>query len=186
MIYKISDDNRSIIVEEKSSEKSYEEFRQKLTSSVENGQPVPRYAVYDVEYDLKDDGRRYTLVSRKWRCLLITSRATTVFISWVPDGTSTKVIQHSIWPVPADSFAVSDVICCNQGAAAKSTRCQSVHSCRRSIGYRISTQLLSFMFFVHYHLHSWYSGDRALGPAGASSLFLTLQFHLNNQPPCHQ
>lgn len=61
VIYKISDDNRSIIVEEKSSEKSYDEFRQRLTSSVENGQRVPRYAVYDVEYDLKDDGRRYTL-----------------------------------------------------------------------------------------------------------------------------
>lgn len=63
VIYKISDDNRSIIVEEKSSEKSYEEFLQKLTSSVDHGQRAPRYAVYDVEYDLNDDGRRYLIQS---------------------------------------------------------------------------------------------------------------------------
>ncbi|KAJ9358829.1 cofilin, actophorin [Paecilomyces variotii] len=74
VIYKISDDKRSIVVEESSSEKSYEVFLQKLTSSVDHeGKRAPRYAVYDVEYDLNNDGRR----------------ATTVFISWVPEETST-------------------------------------------------------------------------------------------------
>lgn len=60
VIYKISDDKGSIVVEEKSSQKGYEEFLQKLTSSVDSeGNRAPRYAVYDVEYDLNEDGRRY-------------------------------------------------------------------------------------------------------------------------------
>lgn len=64
VIYKISDDQRSIIVEESSSEKNYETFRQRLTSSVDHaGNRAPRYAVYDVEYDLNDDGRRYDIAS---------------------------------------------------------------------------------------------------------------------------
>lgn len=64
VIYKISDDKRSIVVEESSSEKSYEVFLQKLTSSVDHeGKRAPRYAVYDVEYDLNNDGRRYIMIS---------------------------------------------------------------------------------------------------------------------------
>lgn len=64
MIYRISDDNTSIIVEESSSEKNYEAFLQKLTSAVDHeGNRAPRYAVYDVEYDLNDDGRRYCIYS---------------------------------------------------------------------------------------------------------------------------
>lgn len=97
VIYKISDDNRSFVVKGKSTEKSYEEFLQKLTSSVDHAQRVPRYAVYDVGYDLNDDGRRCLIHSRCLIriCLLIISKATTVFISWVPEETSTKVrVQH--------------------------------------------------------------------------------------------
>ncbi|OQE35408.1 hypothetical protein PENCOP_c013G01889 [Penicillium coprophilum] len=76
VIYKISDDKRSIIVEGRSSEKNYETFLQKLTSSIDNeGNRAPRYAVYDVEYDLSEDGRR----------------ATIIFISWVPEETSTRL-----------------------------------------------------------------------------------------------
>ncbi|KAL2847209.1 cofilin, actophorin [Aspergillus pseudoustus] len=75
VIYKISDDNTSILVDESSLEKDYESFLQRLTSSVDaGGKPAPRYAVYDVEYDLKNDGKR----------------SSTVFISWVPEETSTK------------------------------------------------------------------------------------------------
>lgn len=60
LIYKISDDKRSIEVEESSTERNYEAFLQKLASSVDReGNPAPRYAVYDVEYDLKGDGKRY-------------------------------------------------------------------------------------------------------------------------------
>ncbi|PYH87093.1 cofilin, actophorin [Aspergillus uvarum CBS 121591] len=72
VLYRISDDERSIIVDERSSETSYEAFLGKLTSAVDGeGHQTPRYAVYDVEYDLNEDGRR----------------ATTVFISWMPDAT---------------------------------------------------------------------------------------------------
>ena len=59
VIYKISDDERSIVVEESSPEKNYEAFLQKLTSAHDSdGKPAPRYAIYDVEYDLLEDGRR--------------------------------------------------------------------------------------------------------------------------------
>ncbi|KAJ0416356.1 hypothetical protein BJY00DRAFT_235198 [Aspergillus carlsbadensis] len=75
VIYKISDDKKSVIVDESSSETDYEVFVEKLTSARDStGKRAPRYAIYDVKYDLKDDGQR----------------ATAVFISWVPDETSTQ------------------------------------------------------------------------------------------------
>jgi len=53
VIYKISDNMKEIVVEEKSGETDYEVFREKLASSQDaKGNPAPRYATYDVEYDL--------------------------------------------------------------------------------------------------------------------------------------
>ncbi|KAJ5391189.1 hypothetical protein N7509_006679 [Penicillium cosmopolitanum] len=88
LIYKISDDKRSIEVEESSTERNYEAFLQKLASSVDReGNPAPRYAVYDVEYDLKGDGKRFGIIVTN---VVGATRATTVFISWVPEETSTR------------------------------------------------------------------------------------------------
>ncbi|QPC70087.1 hypothetical protein HYE68_000839 [Fusarium pseudograminearum] len=59
IIFKITDDEQNVIVEEASSETDYEVFRQKLLSGVDKtGNPAPRYAVYDVDYDLGEDGKR--------------------------------------------------------------------------------------------------------------------------------
>lgn len=59
IIYKITDDYNAVIVEGSSSEQDYGIFRQKLVSAVDNeGNPAPRYAVYDVEYDLGLEGKR--------------------------------------------------------------------------------------------------------------------------------
>ena len=60
MIYKISDDQKEIVVEEASTEKDYEVFRQKLLDAKDsNGKKSPRYAVYDVEFELKEgEGKR--------------------------------------------------------------------------------------------------------------------------------
>jgi cofilin len=59
IIYKISDDNKSIVVEETSTAKDYEFFRQKLSAAVDkDGNPAPRYAIYDMEYDLGSEGKR--------------------------------------------------------------------------------------------------------------------------------
>ncbi|KAL1882554.1 hypothetical protein Plec18167_002970 [Paecilomyces lecythidis] len=75
IIYRISDDEREVIIEESSTEQEYEVFLQKLSSAVDSkGDPTPRFAVYDVEYDLGADGKR----------------CTTVFISWVPSSTPIK------------------------------------------------------------------------------------------------
>ncbi|KAL6917605.1 hypothetical protein FSHL1_009034 [Fusarium sambucinum] len=59
IIFKITDDEQNVTVEEISSETEYEVFRQKLLSSVDKtGRPSPLYAVYDVDYDLGEDGKR--------------------------------------------------------------------------------------------------------------------------------
>lgn len=59
IIYKISDDGQSVIVDETSSDKDYEAFLNKLSSATDaNGKPAPRYAAYDVEYDLGEEGKR--------------------------------------------------------------------------------------------------------------------------------
>ncbi|KAJ5757934.1 Actin-binding cofilin/tropomyosin type [Penicillium nucicola] len=76
IIYKITDDYQSVVTEESSTEQDYEAFRSKLVSSVDSaGNPSPRYAVYNVEYDLGLEGKRSKIV----------------FITWVPKETSTKV-----------------------------------------------------------------------------------------------
>ncbi|EEU37971.1 uncharacterized protein NECHADRAFT_84322 [Fusarium vanettenii 77-13-4] len=75
VIFKISDDERDVVVEEISPEKDYEFFLTRLSSAVDpKGKPAPRYAAYDVEYDLGDEGKRVA----------------TVFTAWVPAGTSIK------------------------------------------------------------------------------------------------
>ncbi|KAE8153044.1 hypothetical protein BDV25DRAFT_150146 [Aspergillus avenaceus] len=76
IIYKISDDATSVVVDEVSTDPDYETFLQKLSSSADDrGNLTPRYAVYDVEYDLGEDGKR----------------CRTVFISWVPSNTPIKL-----------------------------------------------------------------------------------------------
>ncbi|KAE8140312.1 hypothetical protein BDV38DRAFT_280308 [Aspergillus pseudotamarii] len=76
VIYRISDDQTAVVVEESSAEQDFETFRQRLCSTVDSrGNPAPRYAVYDVEYDLGEDGKR----------------CKTVFISWVPASTPLKL-----------------------------------------------------------------------------------------------
>jgi len=75
IIYKLSDDNKSIVIDEASESKNYEVFREKLvnaTSKNKSGAAAkgPRYAVYDFEYQLASgDGIRNKLT----------------FIAWSPD-----------------------------------------------------------------------------------------------------
>ncbi|KAJ5773036.1 hypothetical protein N7457_007932 [Penicillium paradoxum] len=67
IIYKISDDNQRIIVEESSTETDYKVLCQKLTSAVDkDGNLAPRYAVYDMEYDLGSEGKRSKIVFIHW------------------------------------------------------------------------------------------------------------------------
>ncbi|KAE8376916.1 cofilin [Aspergillus bertholletiae] len=75
IIFKIADNKKEVVVEEVSSEKDYEVFRETLASAKDNnGRPAPRYAVYDVEYSLGDtEGNRSKII----------------FISWVPSETPT-------------------------------------------------------------------------------------------------
>ena len=64
VIYKLSDDYKEIVVEEKSSDNNWEDFRQKLLNAkaAHKGKQGkgPRYAVYDFEYELEGgEGKRY-------------------------------------------------------------------------------------------------------------------------------
>ncbi|KAI1357537.1 cofilin/tropomyosin-type actin-binding protein [Xylaria arbuscula] len=87
IIFKLSDDNREIVVEEASPDKDWENFRQKLisaTSKTKSGAVTkgPRYAVYDFEYGLASgEGTRNKIT----------------FIAWSPDdaGVMPKMIYAS-------------------------------------------------------------------------------------------
>lgn len=60
IIFKIADNRKEIVVEEASGETDYDYFRTKLEESKDSkGNPAPRYAVYDVEFDLgSGEGKR--------------------------------------------------------------------------------------------------------------------------------
>ncbi|KAH7347735.1 cofilin/tropomyosin-type actin-binding protein [Plectosphaerella cucumerina] len=87
IIFKLSDDNKEIVVEEASDDKDWENFREKLinattkskTGAVGKG---PRYAVYDFQYSLASgEGERNKLT----------------FLAWSPDdaGVMAKMIYAS-------------------------------------------------------------------------------------------
>ncbi|EPS32321.1 hypothetical protein PDE_07281 [Penicillium oxalicum 114-2] len=75
IIYKISDNKRDVVVDAVGHDQDYEVFREQLAASKDSqGRPAPRYAVYDVEYDLGGgEGKRSKII----------------FISWVPSDTPT-------------------------------------------------------------------------------------------------
>ncbi|PYH83252.1 actin depolymerizing protein [Aspergillus uvarum CBS 121591] len=81
VIYKISDDETTVELCKSSREPDYKAFRQSLCETADStGKLMPRYAAYDVEYDLGEDGKRSRLV----------------FISWVPQETSLKVSSTTL------------------------------------------------------------------------------------------
>jgi len=86
IIYKLSDDYKQVVVEETSADADWDAFREKLitaqskskTGKVGKG---PRYAVYDFQYDLAEEGTRNKIT----------------FIAWSPDdaGVQPKMIYAS-------------------------------------------------------------------------------------------
>jgi len=60
IIYKISDDQKEVVVDEIGKEADYNVFREKLIAAKEkNGKSRPSYAVYDVEFELEGgEGKR--------------------------------------------------------------------------------------------------------------------------------
>jgi hypothetical protein len=81
IIYKLSDDNREIVVEDASESGDWDEFREKLVnakSKTKSGAVTkgPRYAVYDFNYDLASgEGQRSKIT----------------FIAWSPDDAGIQV-----------------------------------------------------------------------------------------------
>ena len=61
IIYKISDDQKEIVVDEIGKEADYNVFREKLVAAKEkNGKSRPSYAIYDVEFELEGgEGKRF-------------------------------------------------------------------------------------------------------------------------------
>ncbi|KAI9835637.1 MAG: cofilin [Sclerophora amabilis] len=76
IIYKLSDDNKEVVVEEKSDSSDWDVFREKLINAKSkdrrgNEGIGPRYAVYDFEYELASgEGTRNKIT----------------FIAWSPDN----------------------------------------------------------------------------------------------------
>lgn len=60
IIYKISDDQKEIVVDETGTEQEYDVFREKLIGKKEkNGKDRPSYAIYDIEFELASgEGKR--------------------------------------------------------------------------------------------------------------------------------
>lgn len=59
IICKISDDKKSIVLEETSTEKDWDFFRMKLCEAAdEDGDPAPRYAIYNMKYDIGSEGKQ--------------------------------------------------------------------------------------------------------------------------------
>jgi len=87
IIYKLSDNNREIVVEEASEDPQWDNFRQKLVSAQTKSKSGavgkgPRYAVYDFEYNLASgEGTRNKIT----------------FIAWSPDdaGVMAKMVYAS-------------------------------------------------------------------------------------------
>lgn len=64
IIFKLSDDYKEIVVEDKSADADWETFQQKLLNAKSSYKGKegkgPRYAVYDFEYELESgEGKRY-------------------------------------------------------------------------------------------------------------------------------
>lgn len=69
IIFKISDDKKEIVLDEVSEDQDYEAFRTKLDESRDNkGNPTPRYAVYEVAYEIPGEGKRYVDCLRRLVC----------------------------------------------------------------------------------------------------------------------
>ncbi|KAI3552495.1 cofilin/tropomyosin-type actin-binding protein [Colletotrichum filicis] len=82
IIYKLSDDNKEIVVEEASADKDYDNFREKLINAQTKSKSGPRYAVYDFEYSLASgEGERNKIT----------------FLAWSPDdaGVMAKMVYAS-------------------------------------------------------------------------------------------
>lgn len=65
IIYKISDDQKEIVVDEIGKEADYNVFREKLVAAKEkSGKSRPSYAIYDVDFELEGgEGKRSVLVA---------------------------------------------------------------------------------------------------------------------------
>jgi cofilin len=59
IIYKIADDKKSVVVDSVGKDQDYEVFRNELADAKDSqGRASPRYAVYDVEYEIPGEGKR--------------------------------------------------------------------------------------------------------------------------------
>lgn len=117
VIYKVGSNKKEVVVDEVGHDQDYEVFREKLTSARDDkGNVAPRYAVYDVEYELgAGEGKRcvissplssysFSSMSFPFETVLVDlltivflryDRSKIVFISWVPTEAPTFVCPAS-------------------------------------------------------------------------------------------
>ena len=97
IIYKISDDQKEIVVEEVGKDQDYNVFREKLTAAKEkSGKSRPSYAIYDIEFELDGgEGKRCNLIlQNSTRIMLILHRSKIAFITYInQDDSAVKVLR---------------------------------------------------------------------------------------------
>lgn len=67
IIYKIADDKKSVVVDSVGKDQDYEVFRNELADAKDSqGRASPRYAVYDIEYEIPGEGKRCAFPCSQW------------------------------------------------------------------------------------------------------------------------
>ena len=101
IIYRLTDDFKEIVIEDKSEDTDWDVFRTKLLGAKQTSKgkesAAPRYAVYDFQYEREGgEGQRYASIEvAKGTLALLMRRNRNVlaFISWSPDEGSTIHVQ---------------------------------------------------------------------------------------------
>ena len=96
IIFKISDDQKEIVVDETGKDSDYDVFREKLVNKKEkSGKDRPSYAIYDLEFELEGgEGKRY-VGSKIGQIGADTDRSKIAFITYInQDSTGVKVRDH--------------------------------------------------------------------------------------------
>ena len=94
IIYKISDDQKEIVVEEVGKDHDYNVFREKLTAAKDkNGKSRPSYAIYDIEFELEGgEGKRSDEVNKMFQNMTDIYRSKIAFITYInQDDSAVKV-----------------------------------------------------------------------------------------------
>ncbi|XP_069118446.1 uncharacterized protein [Argopecten irradians] len=109
VIFKITDDKKRIVVETKSADKNYDDFKQLLMNAANNGQC--RYGVFDVKFTTRGDQLREKLAFFHWSPDSCKINEKMIYSSSVKElKTKLKGVHTDIQANDEDDLALSNVL----------------------------------------------------------------------------